>query len=216
MREKEIDRKNPLEALKIAKEGEDAEERESFAAAELKALQDKCLALDDEPRWLAAMLSDTGARLAECTGLALDDIKVDAEIPHIVIDQRPWRTLKTKESKRSVPLVGAALWAARRVRETASAGQEHAFPRYIKDGKCKADSASATLNKWIRSAGIAHTCHELRHTMRDRLRDVQCPRDIAHAIGGWAFDDKTSEGDGYGQGFGLNIKYDWLQKVVGA
>lgn len=210
--EKQIDRRNPLEALKIAKEGEDAEEREPFTRDELKTLDGKCREADDGPRWLLALLADTGARLAEIGGLGLDDIKTDADIPHVVIQSRPWRPLKTKDSEREIPLVGSALWAGQRIKQAASEGQQFAFPQYVKDGKCKADSASATLNKWIRATGMDHTCHELRHTMRDRLRDVQCPEPITDAIGGWAL--KTT-GQGYGKGYSLNVKREWLQKVTG-
>ncbi|MCK9987123.1 MAG: hypothetical protein AzoDbin1_03595 [Azoarcus sp.] len=212
--ERELDRKSPFSGHKIAGEGEDGKERQPFTPEELKTLQTKCREADDDLRWIVALLSDTGARLAEMTGLALDDLNTDAEIPHVVIKPHPWRSLKNKESDRTIPLVGASLWAARRVQESATVDQRYAFPRYIKGGKCKATSASAALNKWMRLAGMEHTCHELRHTMRDRLRNVQCPRDIAHAIGGWTFDDKASEGDGYGKGYSLTIKQEWLQKVT--
>lgn len=213
--EKELDRKSPFSGHKIAGEGEDGKERQPFTPEELKTLQTKCKEADDELRWILALLSDTGSRLAEMTGLALDDLNTDAEIPHVVIKPHPWRSLKNKESERTIPLVGASLWAAQRVKDSAKDGQRYAFPRYIKDDKCKATSASAALNKWMRSEGMEHTCHELRHTMRDRLRNVQCPRDIAHAIGGWTFDDKASEGDGYGKGYSLTIKQEWLQKISG-
>lgn len=209
--EKEIDRKNPLAGLKIAGEGEDAEEREPFTATELKTLQEKCKATDDDPRWLLAILSDTGARLAEVGGLGTDDINLDADIPHLVIESRPWRTLKTKESERIIPLVGSALWAAKRLKDSARRDQQFAFPRYVKDGKFNTNTASATLVKWIKSCDMEHTPHELRHTMRDRLREVQCPEEIIDAIGGWAL---KSIGQGYGKGYPLKVMQEWLQRVA--
>ena len=33
--------------------------------------------LDDEPRWLVALISDTGMRLSEAAGLIVEDIKLD-------------------------------------------------------------------------------------------------------------------------------------------
>jgi integrase len=211
IREKELDRKNPLGALKIAGEGEDAEERQPFTPEELKAIQEKCREADDEPRWLLAMLSDTGARLAEVAGLGLDDIKLDAEIPHVVVRPHPWRSLKNRSSERTIPLLGVALWAATRVKDSAKEGQRFAFPHYIKDGKCRADSVSATLAKWIRSKGMEHTPHELRHSMRDRLRKVQCSEEIIDGIGGWS---RKSVGQGYGLGYDLEVKREWLEKIV--
>lgn len=129
---------------------------------------------------------DTGARLAEVVGLALEDFHLEGETPYLDIRPHPWRTLKTENSPRLVPLVGASLWAARRVIETARAGQFFAFPRYIGEGEkgkvAKATAASATINKWMENAGLPHTTHELRHTMRDRLRDADVPNDIQNAM----------------------------------
>ena len=49
--------------------------------------------------------------------------------------------------------------------------------------------------------------HSFRHSFRDRLRAVECPLDIIDAIGGW----KTfGVGQGYGSGYGLDVKYKWM------
>jgi integrase len=210
-KEKEIDRRNPFASLPIPDEGKDRRKRNPFKRDELLNLAQLCKAKDDGPRWLAAMLMDTGARLAEIAGLPLEDIHVNAEVPYIVIQPHPWRSVKTAESQRQVPLTGMALWAARRICERAKKGQKFAFPQYNKEAETKADSASATLIKWFKAQGIKHIVHELRHTMADRLRDVQCPEDVRLAIGGWA-----SEGIGnqYGTGYGLRVKAEWLGKVA--
>lgn len=211
-REHEIDRTNPFAGLPIAGEGEDAEEREPFTSDELASMQTMCRAADDEPRWLLAMLSDVGDRLAGIGGLALDDIKLEADIPHVVFTPHPWRPLdKSAATKRSVPLTGAALWAAKRIVETAQKGQQFAFPRYVTGGQFNTNSASATLRKWLRSNGLDHTAHDLRHTMRDRLREVQCPEEIIDAIGGWA---RKTVGQGYGKGYSLKVLHEWLGKVT--
>lgn len=171
--------------------------------------------MDDEPRWITAMLADTGARLAEVVGLPLDDIKLDVEVPHIVIQEQPWRSLKNKDSKRVVPLVGASLWAAQRAVASSLPGAAFAFPKYTSAKGCNANSASATIAKWLRGQGVAHTAHELRHTMADRLREVQCPEDIRKSIGGWASADVASR---YGKGYSLQVMREWLLKnaLVGA
>ena len=67
---------------------------------------------DDDMRWLIALISDTGMRLAEPAGLHVDDIKLDEDIPYVDIKAHPWRSLKTKGSQRQVPPVGVSLWAA--------------------------------------------------------------------------------------------------------
>jgi hypothetical protein len=55
------------------------------------------------------------------------------------------------------------------------------------------------------------TTHCFRHTMRDRLREVEAPHDIQHAIGGWG---KQDQGDKYGRGYKLDVLLPWLNKVV--
>ena len=47
--------------------------------------------------------------------------------------------------------------------------------------------------------------------MADRLKAVQCPKDIRYAIDGHAAQDV---GDTYGTGYGLKVKAEWLGKVV--
>jgi hypothetical protein len=86
-------------------------------------------------------------------------------VPHVVIKPHPWRRLKNASSERTVPLVGASLWAAQRVHEAAVQGQRFAFPRYTDDKECRATAASAALVGWVRRIPIDRILHELPHTM---------------------------------------------------
>ena len=176
----------------------------------LAAVQEECRHLDYEPRWLIALISDTGMRLAEAAGLSSEDIRLDTEIPHINLREHAWRTLKTSSSQRKIPLVEMSLWAAERIKEQNTA---FAFPKYCREAKCNLNSASAALNKWLKPR-VPDDCviHSFRHSLRDRLRAVECPADIIDAIGGW-----TTEGVGYqyGNGHPLTIKHKWLEIVVG-
>lgn len=210
--EKELDISNKFERQEIPRGAKAAKKRETFTKAELELLQKTCLIKDDDIRHLAAMLSDTCSRLAEIAGLRLEDINLVHEIPHIRIVAYEGRGVKTDEiSERSIPLVGVALWAAKRVKAKATKSQIFAFPRYVKDGKCQADNASTTINKWMRSAGIDHTTHEFRHTMADRLREVGCPEDVRKEIGGWSREDLASK---YGDGYSLSRTHEYLIKTV--
>ncbi|WP_169168302.1 tyrosine-type recombinase/integrase [Acidovorax sp. SRB_24] len=202
---------NPFEGLAIPGEGLDKKARVPFTTDELKVLISACQAKDDDLRWILAMLADTGARLAEVVGLTLSDIVLDRDVPHIIIQPHAWRSLKNAASARVVPLVGASFWAAKRVKETATHDQVFAFPRYTTDTECKATNASGTIASWIRRLPLEHTAHDLRHTMADRLKAIQCPKDIRYAIDGHAAQDV---GDTYGTGYGLKVKAEWLEKVV--
>ena len=77
-----------------------------------------CKDVDDEMRWLIALISDTGMRLGEAAGLLKEGIKLNDRIPHIDLKPHLWRGLKTKGSQRQIPLVGASLWAAQRIKQT--------------------------------------------------------------------------------------------------
>ncbi len=65
-----------------------------------------CKEYSDDLRWLVALLSDTGMRLGEGVGLLKSDINLVCEIPHINLFLQPLRRLKTKGSRRCIPLVG--------------------------------------------------------------------------------------------------------------
>lgn len=215
--EKELHKTNPFNKLPITAEGDDSEKGIPFTLADLARVQEACRLLDDDRRWLVALHSDLGCRIAEVAGLALNDLVLDAEIPHVIIQIHPWRGLKVgKENERKVPLVGAALWAARRIKESATKGQTMAFPRYCSEDGCKADSASVTVNNWLRSDKLGlsqrvHGSHDFRHAMADRLRDVLCPADIRKRIGGWKVE---GEAEGYGKGYTLARMKEQLDKVV--
>ena len=150
-------------------------------------------------RWLIALISDTGMRLAEAAGLHINDIHLDEEIPHVDVRPHPWRRLKTSSSQRQIPLVGASLYAAKRIRANASSC--FAFPRYTNNARCNANSASNALNKWIQ-ANFRNdiVIHGFRHAMRDYFRAVSCPTEMIHQIGGWS---SGKVGEGYGEGFRL-------------
>ena len=116
----------------------------------IKDIQQICKEMDDDLRWLIALLSDTGMRLGEAVGLLKSDIILDTDTPHLNLIPHPWRRLKTTGSKRKVPLVGASLWSARRIKQSNPTNQ-FAFPRYSNEQSHNSNSASAALNKWLRS-----------------------------------------------------------------
>jgi integrase len=197
MREHGIEGSNAFSGTFMPDRG-DASPRRPIPADKLRVIQQRCQTTNDEPRWLVAFISDTGMRLSEAAGLAREDIVLDADIPHVIIRPHPWRRLKTKGSERTLPLVGASLWAAKRAVE-ASQHSPYLFPRYCNDKGCKANSASAALNKWLKQViGGGYVMHSFRHSMRDRLRAVNCPSEMIDQIGGWS---KQSVGEGYGEGF---------------
>ena len=190
---------------------DDAKKRKPIPTDIIKEIQKECISIDDEARWLVALISDTGMRLSEAAGLSVGDIKLDCEIPHIDLKPHSWRGLKTRGSQRQIPLVGASLWAAKRVKET-STTSPYAFPRYTSAKGTNANSASAAINKWLKPR-VPEGCviHSFRHSLRDRLRAVQCPSDMIDQIGGWS---TAGVGQGYGSGYPQKLYFEALSKII--
>ena len=177
----------------------------------LRRVQRECMLIDDDIRWVVALVSDTGMRLAEAAGLSVSDFNLQGDIPFVEVRKHPWRSLKTSASARVIPLSGMALWAAQRILQQVDTSG-YAFPRYNRGSRTSANSASAAINKWLKSyVPQGCTMHSFRHSMRDRLRAVQCPSDIADQIGGWATD---GVGQGYGSGYPIEVAYAWVRKAI--
>lgn len=201
---------NPFSSLPLAGAGDDAKKAITYTSEELTVLVSECRAKADPLRLALLILTETGARLAEVIGIHRSDLVLDHEVPHLIIQPHPWRSLKNGGSRREIPLIGHALWAAEMLLETMPEDAEYPFSKYTSVKGCKASSASATLIGWVRGRIKGHSVHELRHTLADRLRAVECPRDIAFSITGHA---GSSVGDGYGNGYNLQTKSRWLQKI---
>jgi len=180
---------------------------------DIKKVQEECYKVDDEKRWLIALIADTGMRLAEGAGLLRSDFIEQDGILCVNIRPHPWRSLKTASSERVIPLVGSAKWAAERILAQPD-GSEFAFPNYNDGQRTSANSASAALNKWLKgNIGEGYTMHSFRHSMRDRLRAVECPSDVIDQIGGWL---TQGVGASYGLGHNHGTLTRWLVAIVGA
>ena len=188
----------------------DAPKRKPIPDEILKVIQSKCQITDDEPRWLIVLISDTGMRLSEAAGLSKDDVHLDEEVPYVDIKPHPWRRLKTAGSYRKIPLVGMSLWAAKQA--YAASISPFLFPRYCDAKECHSNSASAALNKWLKQvAGPDYVIHSFRHSMRDRLRAVNCPSDMIDQIGGWS---SGKIGEGYGEGYSTQQLASHMKKLT--
>ena len=204
-----LDLKNPFVGMYFDKSA-GVSKRLPIPIDDILKVQHLCSKIDDDLRWLVALVSDTGMRLAEGAGLLKSDIILDADIPYINLKPHPWRPLKTSAIERDIPLVGASLWAAQRLSE-AFPGSPYAFPRYNRKDTTNSNSASAALNKWLHKyVPEGCTMHSFRHSMRDRLRAVECPSDVIDQIGGWATE---GVGQGYGKGHDLQVCAKWMNLI---
>lgn len=188
----------------------DRRRRASITGNNLALIQQECVSMDDDMRWLVALISDTGMRLGEATGLLIDDISLESRTPHVSIQVHAHRPLKTASSRRKIPLVGSSLWAAQRIVQNSNSA--YCFPRYNRQSPTNTNSASAALNKWLKSVCKENVViHGLRHGMRDRLRAIETPLEMIDQLGGWSL---KSVGQSYGDGYTLEHCHTWLTKVV--
>ena len=107
-REHGINTLNPFANMNYGNASE-AVRRLPIPSADIRTVQMECQAIDDDIRWLIALISDSGMRLSEAAGLSVSDIQLNTDIPHIKLMEHPWRSLKTPGSTRQIPLVGNSL-----------------------------------------------------------------------------------------------------------
>jgi integrase len=206
-REIPLNLKNPFDSLPIADANMDASKRIAYSEDEWKTLVNAAIQADDEPRRIVVVLAHTGARLAEIVGLRKQDF--DPAKGTIKICSHASRSLKTTASARIIPLLPAALNALQK--QLTISTTDFLFPAYANALKTNNDGASATLSKWAKKFVEAKTMHSFRHTFRDALRAVMCPEPISKEIGGWSSTNDVSTG--YGQGYPIEIKREWLSKA---
>jgi len=161
---------------------------------------DKLKGLNEQARWVLHAFAETGAGLAELTGLLPEDIRLDADIPHIAIVPRSKKALKTKFRARQIPLVGFALDAFK------------ACPNGFTEYYDRPDTLSAVLGKYLRENKLLptdqHSVYSLRHSFQDRILSVNCPDRIQADLMGHKFNRPV-----YGTGATLAHKLEWMSKV---
>ena len=185
---------NPFHGLPVARVAKGrgqkpAEKRDPLPPEVLKAARHRVLSACNPALQLVwRMLEGTGCRLAEVTGLTVDDVDASGPFPNIRVTWNENRRLKTETSRRHVPLVGDALEAAKEALKLAE-GCTMLFPDY---GRVRgSDTASAALMKQVRKVTTdpKHVVHSLRHNMKDRLilaevASLEQNLILGHALGG--------------------------------
>ncbi|MCC8978916.1 tyrosine-type recombinase/integrase [Bradyrhizobium acaciae] len=156
--------------------------------------------LNEDARLILYILADTGLRPSELVNLQAKAIHLDAPIPYVDIVPEG-RVLKTQDSERKIPLVGAAL-AAMKLRPDG-------FPRY----RDKSSALSATLNKFLLENHLrptkAHTVYSLRHSFKDRLIAAEAPDSLIDSLMGHSTGKPK-----YGDGPSLELKFKFLHSIA--
>ena len=183
-----------------------AEDRDPISDQDINAALPS---FQDEPvaHALFFTLRDTGARLSEIVGLEVQD--VDLQQRSITIRPNSIRRLKTKGSKRTIPLSKSALELLQEHR----IGKEDHEPLFAEYARRRGnDAASAMLMKRLRKTITDKkvTMHSLRHRMKDKLRNTGCPEAISMAILGHSANTVAAN---YGSGYALEVMREHMEKV---
>lgn len=210
--ERQLNYVNPFEGIVIPKEGSDVSEKAVFTIDELSLILAEALKINDQLRLIAVLMSHTGMRIAEVVGLRRSDCKVSSGVSYVLVEPHDARTLKTKTSKREIPIVGLALQAIDVLMQGCKK-DEPLFGLYVKDGRVNANSASGAINKWLRrvTGNGKVSSHCFRHTMKDMLMEANVPKSVQTAIGGWGSSDIS---DNYGKGYSLRVKKEALEAAL--
>lgn len=201
----ERDRQNPFEGLsfEVLKRS-----RPPFTA---KWLSEKFLAgdalgtLNPQARAIVYMMIETGCRPSELANLTGPSIRLDDEVPHILVEPRTDpddpREIKTTSSIRTVPLVGIALEAAKLYPE--------GFSRYYD----REGTLSGTLNKMLKTAKLLptprHSAYSIRHSFEDRMKEGRVDEELRRMLMGHVIDRPK-----YGSGFALRMQKQALDGIV--
>lgn len=170
--------KNPFIGLRATKhegDGPNSRSRKPFNGEQLKAARAQVLrAYNKDAQRIWRILEKTGCRIAEVSGLRRTDVHLDGPIPNIDVEWHEGRRLKTKASRRWVPLIGDALTAAKEA-HAASEGSSFLFPDFCTDNG--ASSVSNILSRAVRASinDRKVTTHSLRHRIKDLLRFSGAP-----------------------------------------
>ena len=100
------DKSNPFSRMIIKGEGNDSLKRGVFTNDQLKLGYDTALGSDSQIKLLMLLLGETGCRLAEIVGLRIEDIDLENDL--VLIRTNSASRLKTRNSERTLPLVGHA------------------------------------------------------------------------------------------------------------
>ena len=157
--------------------------------------------MNPEARRAILAMIETGCRPSEILNLRPENIHLDADIPYLRIREMPGREIKSKNSDRSVPLVGISL--------SAMSNQPDGFPRY----RDRENAFSGMANKYLRKNGLLesekHSVYSIRHLFKDRLRVGINDSELRDELMGQAQGRPH-----YGSGFSLEKKLEELSKIA--
>jgi len=208
----------PFKSFKIEVKADIRDQRRPYTPTEFKTL----LELPKHPKdasltLILLLIATTGARKSEIVGAQLSDVKQTATGMTLDIYANSDRSLKTKHSRRSVPLVYYPLHSllADHITEVKAQGHTALFPKWCN----RPAQVTSMCDRWIDAnvsldesvSGTRVALHSLRHTVTQSLKDAQAPIEAINALLGWSGGGMASH---YGGELSMSVKREWLSKAI--
>ena len=150
---------------------------------------------------LCMTLVETGCRPSELANIKPENIRLDAEVPHIRIRPTKDRELKSGASVRDIPLVGVALEAIRQA--------PNGFPHY----RDRSYLLSASLTKAFKARALfptkQHRIYSFRHSFENRMLEAGLDFGLRCTLMG-----HRNPRPEYGDGGSLAYRRDELLKIA--
>lgn len=180
---------NKLPVIGLEDDQTEDDKRDPLPIPILLEVRDAILsAANPELRLIWQLLEGTGCRGAEIVGLRVEDVRLAGDFPYVVVTWHEDRRVKSKASRRHVPLIGDTVVAARQALSLPREGSM-LFPRYGREGG--PDAVSQALMKHVRrvTQNKRHAVYSLRHNMKDWLRLAEVSSldqnlILGHSLGG--------------------------------
>ena len=235
MREGKMDRMpsyaNPFQGIKLSVDDREAESRDIFEAADLKAIfSTPVFAKVSRPMggggeaafWLPLIALFTGARQSELAQLRIEDLRQDIEtgLWFFGIGTEGGRSIKTASSRRKVPVhphlvsVGLLRYRQALIDQKQSAGGD-LWPDIKSDAEGRrAGPWSKWFNRYLRvNAKVldaSKVFHSFRHTFKRMCRDAGIGEELHDALTGHS---GGGVGRSYGGGFGLKALAEAMRRI---
>jgi site-specific recombinase XerD len=157
--------------------------------------------LNREAKLIVYALIETGCRPSEIANLAPEDIRLDAEVPHISICPKQKRELKTKISRREIPLVGVSLAAIRQAPQ--------GFPRYRERGYL----LSASLMKAFKARDLLEVEGQRIYSFRNSFEKRMLEAGLDYGLRCTLMGHKNNRPE-YGDGGSLEFRRNELERIA--
>ena len=157
--------------------------------------------LNREVALVCYALIETGCRPSEIANILPENIRLDAEVPHIRIRSTRARQLKSKASERDIPLVGVSLEAMKQAPD--------GFPRFRDRGYLLSSSLTKAFKVRDLIPSSQHRIYSFRHSFEKRMLEAGIDYGLRCTLMG-----HRNPRPEYGDGGSLEYRRNEMLKIV--